>query len=122
MGPAKKEAALRAFVELLPDDRRFTIEFRDERWFDDAVYSVLASRDIALCVSETEDHRSPVIATASWGYVRPHKRFYDDPGLAEWRRRVAEQPWSEAYVFFKHDHAEGSGPLAVEAFTQAALV
>jgi uncharacterized protein YecE (DUF72 family) len=113
---------LRAFVAQLPDDRRFTVEFRDERWFDDEVYAVLGSRDIALCVSETDDYRSPVIATASWGYVRPHKRYYDDTGLAEWRRRVAAQPWSEAYMFFKHDHADGSGPLAVDAFTQAALV
>jgi uncharacterized protein YecE (DUF72 family) len=112
---------LRAFLDLLPDDRRFAMEFRDPRWFDDAVYALLSSRDIAMCVSETDDYRSPVLSTATWGYVRPHRLDYDEEGIAEWRRRIGEQPWDEAYVFFKHDHAEGSGPLAVDSFTQAAL-
>ena len=36
--------------------------------------------------------------------------------LAEWRSRVAAQPWTDAHVFFKHDYIDGSGPLAVERF------
>ena len=36
----------------------------------------------------------------------------------EWRDRVAATTWSTAYVFFKHDYIDGSGPLAVERFVQ----
>lgn len=113
---------LRAFLALLPNERRFTMEFRHESWFDDEVVSELRARDVALCVCEQEEFRSPVLATASWGYLRLHRLNYDAASLAEWRKSVAEQPWSEAYVFFKHDHADGSGPPAVEAFTRAGNV
>ncbi len=34
------------------------------------------------------------------------------------RAQIAAQPWSEAYVFFKHDEGTGSGPPAVSTFTR----
>ena len=110
---------LRAFLGLLPGERRFTMEFRHESWFDDDVFAALRERDVALCVSEQEDFHSPTVSTASWGYLRLHRLDYAPPALAAWRSFVAAQPWSEAFVFFKHDHADGSGPPAVEAFTRA---
>jgi uncharacterized protein YecE (DUF72 family) len=110
---------LRAFVDTLPSDRRYTIEFRHESWFDDAVFGVLRGRDIALCVVEQPEFASPVVATASWGYVRLHRFDYDDASHARWAKTITTQPWSEAYVFFKHDEGVGSGPPAVGAFTQA---
>jgi hypothetical protein len=36
--------------------------------------------------------------------------------LLEWRDRVAATSWSTAYVYFKHDYIDGSGPLAVDRF------
>jgi uncharacterized protein YecE (DUF72 family) len=60
-----------------------------------------------------------VVATASWGYVRLHRFDYDDASHARWAKTITTQPWSEAYVFFKHDEGVGSGPPAVGAFTQA---
>ena len=113
---------LRAFLALLPGNRRFTIEFRHESWFDEDVAVELRARDIALCISEQEDFRCPVLCTASWGYLRLHRPDYDPTALAEWRECVSTQPWTEAFVFFKHDHANGSGPPAVEAFTRPAAV
>jgi uncharacterized protein YecE (DUF72 family) len=81
---------------------------------------VLRERNIPLCVTDQEDFQSPLAVTASWGYVRLHRFDYDDEALGEWARRVAGQPWQEAFVFFKHDHAAGSGPPAVDAFMRAA--
>src|SRR5947208_5058461 len=43
---------LRAFLETLPADRRYTIEFRHESWFDDDVFGALRERDIPLCYVE----------------------------------------------------------------------
>jgi len=51
---------LREFLGSLPLDRRFTIEFRHESWFEDDVFDVLRERDIALCVTEQDDFASPV--------------------------------------------------------------
>ena len=111
---------LRVFLDTLPLDRRFTIEFRHESWFGDDVFEVLRARDIALCVTEQPAFASPVVATASWGYARLHRQDYDDAALADWARRIAAQPWSDTYVFFKHDEGIGSGPPAVDSFVRAA--
>jgi uncharacterized protein YecE (DUF72 family) len=109
---------LTGFLALLPGDRRFTIEFRHESWFDENVFAALRERDIALCVSESEEFTGVNVATASWGYLRLHRQDYDDATLAEWQTRVAAQSWTDAHVFFKHDYIDGSGPLAVERFVE----
>jgi uncharacterized protein YecE (DUF72 family) len=110
---------LRVFLDMLPFDRRFTIEFRHDSWFEDDVLDALRARNVALCVTEQAEFASPVVSTASWGYLRLHKPEYDDAALATWAQQVASQQWDDAFVFFKHDHAEGSGPPAVESFTRS---
>ena len=110
---------LRGFLGLLPDGRRYTIEFRHESWFDDDVFAALRERDIALCVAEQDDFKCPVQATASWGYLRLHRLDYDAGALSEWAKCVSAQSWKETYIYFKHDEGAGSGPPAVNAFTQA---
>ena len=110
---------LRVFLDTLPLDRRFTIEFRHESWFGDDVFDVLRARDIAMCVTEQAEFASPVVATATWGYARLHKLDYDDAMLGEWAKTIAAQSWTDAYVFFKHDEGIGSGPPAVASFTRA---
>ena len=110
---------LRAFLATLPADRRYTIEFRHETWFEDDVFDVLRERDVPMCIIEQPDFASPVVSTASWGYARLHRFDYDDAMMKVWAERLAAQPWSEAYVYFKHDEGIGSGPPAVDAFRRA---
>jgi uncharacterized protein YecE (DUF72 family) len=109
---------LRVFLDLLPRDRRYTLEFRNESWFDADVFDVLRERDIALCITEQADFATPIVSTATWGYLRLHRFDYNGPMLADWATRIAAQPWAEAYVFFKHDEGVGSGPPAVGAFIE----
>jgi uncharacterized protein YecE (DUF72 family) len=113
---------LRAFLEKLPRGPRYALEFRHESWLGDEVASALRERDVALVTIDQDDFSSPVLATSSWGYLRLHRFDYSKNALATWAARIREQPWSEAFVFFKHDHvpeSEGSGPLAVQAFMRA---
>jgi len=109
---------LQGFLALLPRDRRFTIEFRHESWFDEEVFAALRAHDVALCVSESEELTGVNVATASWGYLRLHRQDYTDAMLAEWERTLGAHAWGDAYVFFKHDYIDGAGPLAVERFTR----
>ena len=109
----------RGFLGLLPTDRRYVFEFRHESWFDDEVYDAMRERDIAMCIIEQEDFKCPVVSTASWGYLRLHKLDYDAAALAQWAKCVTGQTWKDAYVFFKHDEGEGSGPPAVAMFVTA---
>jgi uncharacterized protein YecE (DUF72 family) len=110
---------LAAFVGTLPVEARYTIEFRHESWFTDDVYDLLRSRDIPMGIIEQEEFASPVVATASWGYVRLHRFDYDAARLSDWAAKIGALPWSEAFVYFKHDEGEGSGPPAVSAFIDA---
>ena len=110
---------LQAFLDTLPPDRRYAIEFRHESWFDDDTFGALRARDVALVVIDQPEFASPVVATATWGYLRLHRFDYDAAALTEWARRIAAQSWNEAFVYFKHDEGVGSGPPAVQAFLQA---
>lgn len=110
---------LRGFLDFLPPDRRFVFEFRHESWFDDDVTRELCARNVALCVTDQEDFRSPLLKTATWGYLRLHRFDYDETSLCTWAATVREQGWQDAYVYFKHDEGTGSGPPAVVAFQRA---
>lgn len=107
---------LKAFLELLPDGRKFTVEFRHSSWFEEDVVEALRAKDVALTIIDQEDFATPPVASASWGYVRLHRFDYDARALGDWAARIREQAWSEAYVYFKHDEGVGSGPPAVDAF------
>jgi len=52
---------------------------------------------------------TPLQATTSWGYLRLRREDYTPATLDAWASRIAEQPWSEAYVFIKHETAEAPG-------------
>ena len=104
----------------LPPKCKVAFEFRHDSWCDDEIYSILRERDAPICLSDTDEVSDPnalVIPTASWGYLRLRRTEYDDKALADWAQRVEKQPWSEAYVFFKHED-EARGPLFAEKFRQ----
>jgi len=107
---------LEAFLALIPKRWQATFEFRHPTWFDDSVYEALRQHDCALCLAEQDDFETPLVATATWGYLRLHKTAYDQPALAERAAGIRSRPWTEAYVFFKHDEGVGTGPEAVAGF------
>ena len=115
----KNSDRFRGFLGLLPAGRRYVFEFRHESWFDDEIFDAMRERDIAMCISEQDDFKCPVVCTASWGYLRLHRLDYADADISEWAKCVTGQSWNEAYVFFKHDEGIGSGPPAVSTFVNA---
>ncbi|MGH9365378.1 MAG: DUF72 domain-containing protein, partial [Thermoanaerobaculia bacterium] len=62
-----------------------------------------------LCIAEDEDLATPLEATADWGYLRLRRQDYVESDIAAWAEKIRARPWSEAYVFFKHEEA-GAGP------------
>jgi uncharacterized protein YecE (DUF72 family) len=108
---------LRSFLALLPPARRAAFEFRHESWADPEVHDALREHGAALCASDTDDDERPaaVVATAGWGYLRLRRTAYPGDALRDWAARIREQPWSEAYVFFKHEES-GTGPALAREF------
>jgi uncharacterized protein YecE (DUF72 family) len=114
-------ARLRGFLGLLPPDRRFTIEFRHESWFDDEVFARMRGSNAALCIADQGEGEKavPFVPTASFGYLRLRREVYTEDELAEFAARVAQvATWSEAYAYFKHE--EGAPALAFQLLGAAA--
>ena len=107
---------LRVFFDRVAEDRKVAFEFRQSQWFEDDVYEVLRAHNAALCVAETEpsdmggSEPMPLVATAAWGYLRLRRDDYADADL-ELGGPIRSQPWSEAYVFFKHEDEGGRRSL-----------
>src|SRR6185369_4889138 len=98
------------FLALLPRRRRIAFEFRHPSWFDEDVFGLLRRRGCALCVADTDDGPDvPFVATADWGYLRLRGTDYPDRELKAWLKRIRNQDWRDAYVFFKHED-EANGP------------
>jgi uncharacterized protein YecE (DUF72 family) len=111
---------LEAFLAQLPPGTRAALEFRNATWFDEDVYAALRAANAALCIADTDDGTDPeIVSTAPYGYLRLRRPDYDDAALARWVRRVSDQPWEEAFVFFKHEDA-GAGPRMAARFLELA--
>jgi uncharacterized protein YecE (DUF72 family) len=116
----KDTPLLRDFLMLLPGNRRAAFEFRHQSWFDEEVFAALRDNRAVLCIAEAEnDLEIPFVSTADWGYLRLRRPDYSDAELKEWAKRVQQQNWRDAFIFFKHEE-EGKGPQMAKRFLELA--
>jgi uncharacterized protein YecE (DUF72 family) len=107
----KKDAdVLSAFLRELPS-MRAAFEFRHESWFDDEIFDLLHSRNIALCIADTDTIATPKKITADYGYLRLRREDYSEEDVKRWSEFVRERNtnWTDAFVYFKHEES-GVGP------------
>jgi uncharacterized protein YecE (DUF72 family) len=113
----KDTPRLGSFLEHIPEGTKAAFEFRHPSWLEEDVFELLRAHDLALCVANTEGEETPLEATAGYGYLRLRKEAYGEGELESWAERIRAQPWSEAYVFFKHEE-EGTGPRLAARFLE----
>ena len=103
---------LSTFLELLPSGCPAAFEFRHDSWSADEVHDLLRERDVALCISDTDEAPDPeVVVTAEWGYLRLRRMGYSDEDLTSWNARIQGTGWNRCFTFFKHEDS-ASGPDA----------
>ena len=108
----KRDAALlRDFVAEVPDGMRCAFEFRDASWFDDEIFALLKSKNLALCIADSEKLSTPNESTADYGYLRLRREDYQEADVVRWAEAIkAREPaWSDSFVYFKHEES-GIGP------------
>jgi uncharacterized protein YecE (DUF72 family) len=108
----KDVGRLREFLAKVPRTWRAALEFRHASWFDEEVYDALRAHDIALVAVDEDEGATPLVPTASWGYLRLRRTEYGDDELKGWAERIGSQPWREAFVFLKHEEDSPAGPEA----------
>jgi uncharacterized protein YecE (DUF72 family) len=112
----RDDALLREFLALLPEDLRFTFEFRHESWLGEPVYQILADRKVALCGAESEKLATPEVVTADFVYRRLRMPEYSP----EERKRIAEASHKlladgkDVFLFFKHEETPEGALYAEE--------
>jgi uncharacterized protein YecE (DUF72 family) len=102
---------LGSFLKLLPDDYRYTFEFRDTSWFCPEIYDMLENYGVAFCIYDLNEVLTPKKITADFIYIRLHgpdrkyKGDYSTSVLAGWAG--AFSTWSrknkEIYCYFDND-------------------
>jgi uncharacterized protein YecE (DUF72 family) len=117
----RKDSGLLAdFIATLPQDSGAAFEFRHPSWFDDELYALLASRNLALCVSDSEKLTTPVQITANYAYFRLRDEGYTAADIARWGQIIGERAGrcSDVFVYFKHEES-GKGPEFATLLQQA---
>ena len=105
-----------AFLAELPPRACAAFEFRHPSWLDDDVFGLLASRNLALCVADSEKLSTPVRITADYAYFRLRDEGYTPDDISRWAETIARETGRcrDVFVYFKHEE-EGKGPEFAQA-------
>ncbi len=106
-------------IALLPPGLLAAFEFRHASWFSDDVYDLLRSKNLALCIADTEKGTTPLVVTADFGYFRLRDEGYSEGDLKEWSETVKRlgAAWRETFIYFKHEES-GIGPALAQRFRE----
>jgi uncharacterized protein YecE (DUF72 family) len=100
---------LQRFLGMLPNDERFTLEFRHDSWLVPAVFELLRSHRIALTIPDHPKMPKSFEITSDFTYVRmhlpPHGLGYGRQALVPWADRVVvwRRNGLAVFVYFNND-------------------
>ena len=83
------QARLAAFIQMLPNTRRYAFEFRHRSWYHDGIMELLQSRNAALCISDHGDapspwRRQPTMSTSADMVLAGASEFGGNSETARW--------------------------------------
>jgi uncharacterized protein YecE (DUF72 family) len=118
---------LEEFLEGLPKGYEYTFEFRNQSWFDDKIYELLAKHNAAFCMYELNTVQTPKIVTADFIYIRLHgpgqayQGQYKEKILHGWAGDFAKwkKKASNIYCYFDNDE---KGYAAMDALRLKEMV
>ncbi|HEY9204562.1 MAG TPA: DUF72 domain-containing protein [Candidatus Methanoperedens sp.] len=107
-----------SFLEILPQDFRFALEYRNKTWLADEAHELLSAHRVATVVVDEPLLPPEVRLTSDIAYVRWHGRGekmwynyrYSRKELAEWAPKIEEMSQeAEVYGYF-NNHYHGYAP------------
>jgi uncharacterized protein YecE (DUF72 family) len=106
----RDDALLRDFLDVLPEERKNVIEFRDPSWYAEDVYEILRSHRVTFCVVSSAKVPPDAILTSPTAYFRFHgltggyRHRYSDDELQGWADTVRSTGAAETFVYFNNDY------------------
>jgi len=98
------------FLDALPAGTRAAFEFRHPSWHEAEVFEALRSRNLALCIADSEKMSTPVEVTATYAYFRLRDEGYGQADIARWAQTISGLAGTDdVFVYFKHEE-QGLGP------------
>jgi uncharacterized protein YecE (DUF72 family) len=109
-------ALLQQFLAVLPRGVPSAFEFRNPSWFSDEVFDLLKSRNLALCVAESEERTTPDVVTADFCYYRYRKPSYTADERGDMLSRIQEHlaAGRNVFAYFKHEETPEGAMYAVD--------
>ncbi len=106
----KDIAKLETFLEAIPREYRYAIEFRNKSWFDEEVADVLKKHNVAAVISHAPQWPYWIMQTADFIYARFHGKFelftspYPESDLQEWAGTLQSLEYGDqkGWVFFNN--------------------
>ena len=102
---------LESFLKVLPRNRRFAFEFRNESWLQQETYDLLRHYHAGLCLYQLAGKVTPIEVTTDFVYIRLHgpgdayQGSYQSSVLDTWSRKCVM--WINArkdvYCYFDND-------------------
>jgi uncharacterized protein YecE (DUF72 family) len=113
----RDDSYLSRFLDKLPSDHRYVVEFRHESWHGRAVEAMLRERGIALCIHDYPGMKVRNVVTSQFAYVRLHGYeglyvgSYPRRSLQHWSRRIRslQEQANDVFVYFNND-TEAAAP------------
>lgn len=107
---------LEGFLEMIPNDYEFAVEFRNSSWMRKEAWRMLREHNVAYCVVDEPSLPSEVHVTANFAYFRWHGRtrrpwynyHYSEEELKEWvlKLKGASRKVEKIYGYF-NNHFHG---------------
>lgn len=108
----RDDVHLEAFLDKLPPDHRYVVEFREKSWMAPEVLAILRRRNMAFCIHDYPGFRTGDIVTSpDLAYVRLHGYEglyvgnYPKKSLQHWARRIRglQERAQDVFVYFNND-------------------
>ncbi len=99
------------FIEAMPDNYRYTYEFRNKEWWNDEVLELLKDHNAAFCIYELAGTLAPKEVTADFVYIRLHgpdgkyQGNYSKKQLSGWAGAISawQNNNKDVYIYFDND-------------------
>jgi uncharacterized protein YecE (DUF72 family) len=115
------QTVLAEFLAILPRTVRAAFEFRHASWYSEETWATLRTRNVALCVAETEERDTPDVVTADYAYYRYRKPSYTAEERQAMLVRIHEHRSAgrDVFAYFKHEETPEGVLYAVDVFDHA---